>query len=218
MSAYRYILFDLDGTLTLSHSGIFDCLAHTLREMGYPPASQDVMRKWIGPPITKSFQILFQMTDEDAKKATEIYRKRYGVSGWEMNEPMPGALESLQKLHAAGYTLALATSKPQKFSDKITEKFGFAPYLCVQVGCGLDGSFPTKASVIQEAVRQLNAEPSSCLMVGDREHDVFGAKECGIAVAGLKTGYALEGELERAGADYLFENFQELTDFLLAEN
>jgi len=215
MKNYRYLLFDLDGTLTLSHSGIFDCLIYTLRQMGYPPASEEVLRQWIGPPITQSFQTLFQMTDDEAKKATEIYRKRYGVSGWAMNEPMPGALEALQKLQGAGYVLALATSKPQKFSDKITEKFGFAPYLSVQVGCGLDGSFPTKASVIKEAIRRLNAEPSKCLMIGDRKHDVLGAKECGIDVAGLEIGYAKAGELEEAGADYTFKNFVELTRFLL---
>ncbi|MBQ8658449.1 MAG: HAD hydrolase-like protein [Clostridia bacterium] len=215
MKKYRYILFDLDGTLTLSHPGIFYCLSYTLEKMGYPEAGEEAMRKWIGPPITQSFQEIFKMSDERAAEATKIYRKRYGEVGWEMNERMPFALEALRALKSAGYTLALATSKPKIFSDKITEKFGFSEYLTVEVGCGVDGSFPTKASVIKEAVRLLGADEKECLMVGDRKHDILGARECGIAAAGLRVGYALQGELEACEPEYIFENFQELTTFLL---
>jgi hypothetical protein len=117
------------------------------------------------------------MSKEDAVLATAKYRERYKDIGLWENEPMDGALACLQALKKAGYVLAMSTSKPKIFADQIVEKFGFSPYFSAQVGCGLDGSFPTKASVIAETMRQLSAKNTECLMVGDRFHDAEGAAE-----------------------------------------
>ena len=108
----------------------------------------------------------------------------------------------------------MATSKPKAYADRIAEKLGFADYFTVQVGCGFDGSFPTKASVIAEAIRQLGATKRECLMIGDRKHDAEGAQEQGVDCALLAVGYAAEGELAEAKPKYIFENFEKLTEFL----
>ena len=216
MSKYKYILFDLDGTLTRSHYGIFNCFRYALQKMGVTEEpTEETLKKCVGPSLEYSFENYFHMSKEDAVTATAKYRERYKDIGiWE-NEPIEGALESLKALKEAGYVLALATSKPKIFADQIVEKFGFSIYFSSQVGCGLDGSFPTKASVIAEVMRQLSASKDECLMVGDRFHDADGAKENGVDCALLKVGYAEDGEIEQAKPEYVFTDFADFTEFLI---
>ena len=215
MREYKYILFDLDGTLTRSHYGIFNCFRYALKKMGRTEEpTEETLKKCVGPSLEYSFENYFGMTKADAVLATAKYRERYKDIGLWENEPMDGALECLQALKKAGYTLAMSTSKPKIFADQIVEKFGFSPYFSAQVGCGLDGSFPTKASVIAETMRQLSARNFECLMIGDRFHDAEGAKENGVDCALLRVGYAEEGEIEGATPQYVFADFSELTAFL----
>lgn len=214
MRGYKYILLDLDGTLILSHEGIFSCVQHALEKMGKPQAEERILRECIGPPLEYSFSVILGLGEEESKIATKIYRARYGEKGVYETSPMEGALECLKTLSDKGYILALSTSKPQIFAEKITEKMGFTKYLTVQVGCGLDGSFPTKASVIEETVKKLGARKEECLMVGDRKHDAEGAKEVGIDCALLRIGYGTEAEIRESAPNFVFDGFSDLTEFL----
>lgn len=216
MRKYRYILFDLDGTLIHSHEGIFACILHALKIMGREElGTSDRLCRCIGPTLVYSFSHYFEMSHEDAVKATAVYREEYAKTGVYQNRPIEGALETLKALKDKGYILALATSKPQGFAEQITKRWGLDNYLSVIVGAGLDGSLPTKASVIEEAIRRLGASPSECLMVGDRKHDKEGADENGIDCAMLKVGYAeSEEEFAEASPKFVFENFTEFSAFL----
>jgi len=216
MKKYKYVLFDLDGTLVYSHPGIFACFRYALERMGRANPTDEELLPCIGPSLHYSFMNFFAMSDEDATRATALYRERYAVKGvWE-NTPVEGALECLKKLKEGGYVLGLATSKPLFFAEQIVEKHGFSVYLSESVGSGLDGSFPTKASVIAECMRRLDADKEECLMVGDRFHDAEGARECGVDCALLKIGgYASEEELHSCGAKFVLADFAELTEFLL---
>ncbi len=215
MQKYKYILFDLDGTLIYSHPGIFACFRYALEKMGRRNPTDEELKPCVGPSLFYSFSTFFGMNEEDAEKSVSLYRERYKTSGvWE-NEPVEGSLQCLQALKEAGYALALATSKPIYFADQIVEKHGFAPYFTATVGSGLDGSLPTKAAVIEEAIKRLNAKKEECLMVGDRNYDAEGAAEIGIDCALLKVGgYADEEELYSCGAKYVFKDFEELSAFL----
>lgn len=215
MAKYQCVLFDLDGTLTYSHPGIYGCIRYALKALGEAEPDEKLLRKCIGPSLMYSFTRYFGLSEERARLATAKYRERYSVIGWQENSPIDGALETLKTLREKGFLLAMATSKPKIYADQIAEKFGFTPYFHVQVGSGIDGSFPTKASVIAECIRQLNAKKEDCLMVGDREHDAEGAKEEGVDCALLKVGYAEEGEFEKAAPNYVFDGFTDLTQFLL---
>lgn len=217
MRKYKYILFDLDGTLTHSHPGIYACIRYALEEMGREEPKEEQLRKCIGPTLMYSFRNYFGMDEETAKIATAKYRERYAVKGLFENEPIEGALDCLRALREAGYVLAMATSKPSVFALQISKKFGFSPYLAEEVGCGIDGSLPTKADVIAEAMRRLGATAEECLMVGDRKHDAEGAKLCGVDCAMLKVGYAEnEEEFISSAPEYVFDGFAELQAFLLS--
>ena len=219
MKNYTCILFDLDGTLTYSHQGIYACIRYALEEMGKEPPKEEQLRCCIGPSLMYSFQNYFGLPEDEAKTATALYRKRYAVKGMWENEPIDGALETLKLLKERGYKLAMATSKPIFFAKQISEKFGFSAYFDAEVGSGMDdGSLPTKAAVIEEAMRRLGASKDECLMVGDRKHDAEGAKENGVDCALLKVGYAEnDEEFILSQPAYVLQDFAELRKLLLTE-
>ena len=212
------ILFDLDGTLTHSHPGIYGCFRYALEKMGLPEPKMEQLRRCIGPSLMYSFQNYFGMDEETARIATANYRERYSVIGWQENAAIDGALDALKVLKDAGYKTAMATSKPIVYAEKIAAMFGFSPYLDVEVGCGIDGSLPTKADVIAEVMRRLGASAGECLMVGDRFHDAEGAREHGMDCALLRVGYAEnEEEFVWSKPTYVFDDFEGLKALLLNE-
>ncbi len=217
MKKYICILFDLDGTLTYSHPGIYACFRYALEKMGAPTPTDEQLRPCVGPSLMYSFQNFFGYSETDAAKATALYRERYAEKGiWE-NEPIPSAVETLKALKEAGYKLAMATSKPIVFAEQISKRFGFAPYFDAEVGSGLDEkTLATKAAVIEEAMKRLGATAEECLMVGDRFHDVEGARAHGVDCAMLKVGYAQnDAEFAECKPAYVFDGFAELREFLL---
>ena len=215
---YRYIFFDLDGTLTDSKEGVVRSARYAIEKMGFPQLPDETMRLFVGPPLTDSFAEFCGMTAQQAEEAVELYRERYVPIGIFENAPAPGAAELLERLRAKGYRTALASSKPEGMCETVCERFGFTPHLDVISGATLHGEC-TKADVIRAAMARLGltaADAGSILMVGDRKYDVLGAAECGIACVGLTLfGYAEPGELEQAGAIALVEDLKELETYIL---
>ena len=201
MKNKKYILFDLDGTLTDSKEGIFRCFLHAFRTLGIPQPDDDTMRSFLGPPLTESFRKITG-DDETAAEGVRIYRERYSTVGLFENRPYDGIKELLETLRRRGYILAVATSKPEPFSKRILERFGLIDYFNTVTGCGLDGTLDTKTEVIEETLRRLGVkDKSEAVMVGDRKHDISGAHEAGLECIGADWGFAAPGELEEYGAD-----------------
>jgi len=161
---YQYLLFDLDGTLTDSKPGIISCVRYSLEKMRRPVPQEEKLLQFIGPPLMVSYQEFCGMTEEEAKTATAIYRERYAVTGLFENAVYDGIPQALQSLTAAGYVLAIATSKPEEYLLRILAHFDLEQYFAVVSGSGLDGSRKTKADVIEDvlcqlAVRELGGTP-----------------------------------------------------------
>ena len=200
----KHILFDLDGTLTDPKEGIINSVRYALRAyMDAVPAADELMG-FIGPPLQDSFMDFLGVDRAEAVRAVDIYE----------NRAMDGMTDLLERLKASGRTLAVATSKPQIFAERVIKQYGMEPYFEVLVGSELDGRRTRKSEVILEAMRLLGAK--TAVMVGDRRHDIIGAKEAGIPSVGVRFGYADEGELEAAGADYIAATVEELGDILLS--
>ena len=215
---YQYILFDLDGTLTDSKEGIFNCIRHALDTLGMPVPPEQTLLKFIGPPLQDSFMEYCGFDREQAAEAVRIFRSRYSTLGKFENTAAPGMAELCARLKERGYVLALASSKPEEMCVPICEKFGFAPSLDVIAGSPPTGDWE-KADVIREAMRRLrltDADKPTVLMVGDRKYDVLGAQECGLACVGVEFfGYAAPGELAEAGAAAVVRTAEELEQFIL---
>lgn len=216
---YRYIFFDLDGTLTDSKEGVILSARYAIEKLGSPQPDDKTMLKFVGPPLVDSFMEHCGYTREGAEKAVELYRERYVPIGLFENAPAEGAVELLARLQEKGYKTALASSKPEGMCETVCAHFGFTPHLDVISGSPLHGDY-TKADVIRAAMRRLGLTAENAgeiLMVGDRKYDVLGAAECGIACVGLELfGYAEEGELEIAGAVAVVQDLQELEAFILS--
>ena len=156
------------------------------------------------------------MTDSEAHIALNKYRERFSEIGIFENSLLEGAKEILEELRNSGKRIALATSKPYVYAEKILEKYDIAKYFDCAVGSELDGTRNYKDEVILEVLKRTGEDDlSRVVMVGDRKHDIIGAEKCKIASIGLRCGYAEEGELEDAGADYIFENLHDLKEFLM---
>ena len=215
---YRTIFFDLDGTLTDSKEGIFNCLRYAFEKMGVQAPEEDTLVKFIGPPLQDSFARYCGFTEGQAIRGIELFRERYAPIGKFENAAAPGMAELCVRLKARGYVLALASSKPEEMCVPICEKFGFAPSMAAITGSPPSGDWE-KADVIRETMRRLDlteADKPSILMVGDRKFDVLGARECGIDCVGVEFfGYAAPGELAEAGAVAVVRTAEELEAFIL---
>ena len=212
---YQWYLFDLDGTLTDPKEGITKCFRYALEKMGVESPELSELEQYIGPPLIKSFGEYF--SEEDAKRAVEYYRERFRETGIFENGVYDGIEDMLKAAKESGKKLALATSKPQHFAEIIMNHYGLAQYIDVLVGSRGDGQ--TKADVIRQVFAEAGMDETSkhqAIMVGDRLHDIHGAKECGIDSLGVRFGYAKENELEEAGADYIVATTQELKEFILS--
>ena len=215
---YRYIFFDLDGTLTDSKEGILNCLRYALEKLGEPVPPENILIKFIGPPLQDSFMRYCGFDTEKAIRGIELFRERYAPIGKFENAAAPGMAELCARLKEKGYVLALASSKLEEICVSICEKFGFAPSMETITGSPPVGDWE-KTDVIRETMRRLGlseADKPAVLMVGDRKFDVLGAKECGIDCVGVEFfGYAAPGELAEAGAVAVVQTAEELEQFIL---
>lgn len=212
----KILLFDLDGTLTDPKEGITKCVQYALKHFGIESETEELMC-FIGPPLVDSFKEFYKMTEDDALVAVEKYRERFRDIGIFENGVYVGISHMLSKCKDMGYIIGLATSKPEEFAIRILEKYELAKYFDEITGSTMDGSRNNKTDVIREAFVRMNITERNIdevLMIGDREHDIIGAKNCGIESVGVNFGYALDGELQAAGADYIVDSVNELEDLL----
>ena len=183
---YKAIFFDLDGTLTESGEGITKSVQYALEKLGKPEEDLDKLRVFIGPPLMEQFMKYADVDETEARRAVEYYRERYAVKGIFENRPYDGVENLLRELKGRGYILAVASSKPEYYVTKILDYFNLSSYFEVVVGSEMNGARTSKTEVIEEALKRLNMSDrrKEVLMVGDKEHDVLGARSCRTCLCG----------------------------------
>jgi len=210
-------LFDLDGTLTDSKAGILNSAEYALKAVGIKTSTYSGnLDKLIGPPIRDAFRLIHPFTDVEVEEVVRKYREYFATKGLLENEVYPGIMDMLSKLDSQGITMAIATSKATIYAVRIAEHFGFAKYFDVIMGSELDGSRSRKSEVIQAVLDNLTGA-QKIIMIGDREHDIIGAKETGVASVGVTWGYGTRQELEAAGAINIVDSAGELYTTILKE-
>ena len=216
---YQYLLFDLDGTLTNPKEGITKSVQYALHHFGIDVDDPDTLTSYIGPPLIPSFMEFHGLTQEQALEALQVYRQRFASVGLFENEVLEGVPEMLCALKQKGRFLAVASSKPEAYVLRILEHFDLLQYFDEVVGASMDEKRSAKKDVIEEALHRMGKAPGdrNVLMIGDRMHDIEGARLCGLDSLGVYTGFAADGELEAAGATYVFHSIRSMADFLLKE-
>ena len=213
---YTHILFDLDGTLTDPGAGITNSVAYALERYGIHVADRRTLYPFIGPPLVDSFMRFYDFSAADARAAVDVYREYFADRGIFENELYPGIPALLKRLRDAGLRLIVATSKPEGFAVRIAEHFGIAQYFDCIAGAAMDETRSHKWEVIEYALARCGVtDRARVLMVGDREHDVQGARRCGLACLGVLFGYGSREELSAAGAAALCESVEAVGDYIL---
>ena len=212
------VLFDLDGTLTDAAPGIVNGMRIVFDRFGIEQPGETTMRTYLGPPLAVTWREHYSFTDEQITEALAIYREYYHDVGMFENELFDGIPELLQQLNNDDVILATATSKPDFSATRIIEHFGLRDHFAFIGAANLEGTRDSKSLVIEHTLEKLNAKSTThrILMVGDRHHDVHGAREHGIDTIGVLWGYGDADELTDAGAIALAERPQDLGAHLLS--
>ena len=212
---YKAIFFDLDGTLTESGEGITKSVQYALEKIGKPEEDLEKLKVFVGPPLMEQFMKYAGVDEATGRKAVEFYRERYEVKGIYENHPYKGVKEMLQELKRKGYILAVTSSKPEYYVTQILDYFKLSSYFDVVVGSEMNGARTSKSEVIEEALKRINMSDkrNEVLMVGDKEHDVLGARAAGLDCVAVAYGYGTQEELTEANPLKIVDSVDELLHF-----
>lgn len=212
---YQYILFDLDGTLTDPGVGITNSVAYALKKFNINVKDKTELYKFIGPPLLDSFVKYYGFSEDQSKNAIDYFREYFRAQGIFENEVYEGIEDMLTSLKSKGKKIILATSKPDGFANEILKHFQLDKYFDFVAGATMDETRTKKGDVIKYALESCGInDMSTVIMIGDREHDIIGAKECGIDSIGVLFGYGSYDELHNAGATYIAETVEDIVNFI----
>jgi phosphoglycolate phosphatase len=202
------LFFDLDGTLSNNLVGIARCLNYGLANLGYRTLTHAEVLPFVGPPFRESLPRHFP--DIDVERALMLYRERYDTHGWLENDLYEGIADSIRGLYTHGYTIALCTSKPRIFAERIVEHFGLTRYFNGIHGPELDGRFDKKSDLLVHLLQQYKVAPEHAIMIGDRNKDIEAARHAGTHSLGVLWGFGDRNELQAAGAARIIETPSQL--------
>lgn len=208
------VFFDLDGTLTDPKEGITRSIQYALERLSALVPEMDDLLWCIGPPLRASLAQLLNGDDDAAGEALALYRERFAETGLYENAVYAGIPDVLKVLKSQGKRLFVATSKPHVYAERIVEHFGLGDYFEIVFGSELDGTRVEKTDLLQYVIAQTETDPSEAVMIGDREHDMLGARNNGLSRIGVLYGYGSEAELRAAGAEQLVSSPAELLQTL----
>lgn len=206
----KILLFDFDGTVIDNSEGIYNCIKYALDKMGVPILPESILRRFIGPSLFDSFYKYCEKDEKRAERFVELYRERYAPVGHLESVLYDGIYNTLEKLKADGYTLAVCSSKPLDFVRKIAVHLKvdniFSAYFCP----GFATHDSDKRSLIESAIKYYNADKDNILMIGDTIFDIKAANDAGVDSLGVKYGFSEPGELEKCGATMLCDTPTEI--------
>lgn len=211
----KYLLFDLDGTLTDPKEGITKSVRHALRAYGIEVKDLDDLCCFIGPPLKESFMNFYDFREEDAVNAISVFREYFSEKGLFENRAYEGIGTVLKALRDSGKKMYVASSKPEVFVRQILKHFHLDSYFLFMGGADLEEVRVKKADVIRYVLEENGIRDlENVVMIGDREHDILGARETGISSIGVLYGYGSRSELQKAGADALAETIFDLQNLV----
>lgn len=214
---YKYVLFDLDGTVVDSSEGITTSVAYALDKKGIPYEDKASLKHFIGPPLREQFMKCYNLSLEEGEEMVRLYREFYSVTGIYMNSVYEGIKQLLIHLRDSGSKVVLATSKPEKFAKIILEHLSLSDYFDFVAGANMDNTRTSKAEVIEYALNSTDAwnHRDSAVMIGDHSADILGARKCGVDSIFVTYGFGEISEDERLVPVSVVDSVCELEKFLL---
>lgn len=204
------ILFDLDGTLTDPREGITRSIQYALAKLGIDEPDLTRLEHFIGPPLLQAFMQFYAFDEAKAWEAVNFYRERFKVTGLYENRVFDGVVDLLGELQGQGRTLYVATSKPWVFAREIARHFAFDMHFKVIYGSELDGTRTNKVELIAHLLAEEQLDPAQTLMIGDRKHDLIGARSNGLEAVAVGYGFGSHEELTAQAPEYHFATVREM--------
>lgn len=217
-SKYKYIIFDLDGTITDSADGVQRCFNYGLSKLGKAVPDHTKLRV-VGPPLKESYMQKFGMTEKEADTALACYRELYREHGMLEWDKLFDGIDSLIKdLYDAGYIILLGSSKPTEFCVKILDYFGLSKYFTRMDAASFDSSRATKEAVLENAIKMAEiTDKSEAVLVGDTKFDLMGAEYVGIDAVAVEYGYGTYEELREHKTVFIAKTVDDLRAYFLGE-
>jgi phosphoglycolate phosphatase len=217
MPQFTHIIFDLDGTLTDNTLGISNSLKYALNKMQIDGYSEDLLEKFIGPPLQWGFKNLFGLNERNTELAVGYFREYYSENGWVENEPYDGIIEMMAELDSLGKKMYVATAKFEKFALKIIEHFEMDKYIIQVKGADYGGRKADKSGIILSVLESQQLTPSEeIVMIGDTSFDIEGGISNGLSTIAVGYGFGKEEDLRNANPDFYVEDVDELYEILSA--
>lgn len=209
---YTDLFFDLDGTLTNSKPGIFNSALYAVKKLGLTPEQiPDDLTPFIGPPLRESFKLVFGLDDAQSEQAVIYYREFYGNDGMYQYTIYKGIPEALNEFARNGYRMSIVTSKAEIYAVEIIKSSLLKNYFSMVSGCELNGERSEKSLLIPYNAERLGVKLShNVLMIGDRYHDLRGARQTGISAAGVLYGFGSRIEIESENPDLIIPDPNDL--------
>ena len=212
---FEYVLFDLDGTLIDSESGIINSVLYAFEKYNITVNEKDELRKFIGPAIQESFSTDYGFNEEEVPEVIATFREYYSEKGVYEGKVFEGIVDVLKELKKRGKKLAVATSKPEVFTLRVLEHFGLAQYFDYVAAASLDETKTKKFVLIGEVVEHFDVDDlDKVVMVGDRKQDIRGAADSGVTSIAVKWGYGSDEEIAKHQPDYVAEKVEDLLELI----
>lgn len=199
------VLMDLDGTISDPSLGLYAAFRYALSSVGHPWPDDRPLNWIIGPPLRESFGAVLGGDEALSAQALRYYREHYAAGAMFENVLYPGVPEAIAAIGEAGFRLFVATSKLTQFAERIVENFGLADHFAGVYGSSLDGRIDRKDEIIAICLATEKIDAATCVMVGDRKHDVLGASANSLPCIGVSWGYGSADELRAARAALICE-------------
>ncbi len=218
---YKYILFDLDGTIAQSANGIRHSLRRMLEDLGVRGVDLSDYTKYIGPPLYDTLRGLCGLPEEKVEEGYELYRGYYDTEGRSMNMPYDGIRELLSALRESGARLAVCSSKLEATARVVINDIGMTGYFDRICGSNREGTRKDKRDLIPYAIEQLGGsfdEKSSAVMIGDTWYDAKGAFECGVDFVACSYGYGSDDDMRKYNPTAWAKKPSDILNILKTEN
>jgi phosphoglycolate phosphatase len=211
---YDTVFIDFDGTIADTCEGIVKAVHHMFTCIGMVENDESELLKFIGPPVLHHLTDYYGFSEQKASDAYAHFREYYCETGLFQSRLYPGIEDAIRCIKALGKTLCVATSKPDIMARTLIEKFNLIQYFDGIYCADHKNGIYNKTQVLQNAFKHLGHTPQNAVMVGDRYHDIEGAKSVGIDSIGVLYGYGDYDELTKAGSDYLVDTTCDLVQLL----
>jgi phosphoglycolate phosphatase len=215
-SAYKHIIFDLDGTLSDSREGIFNAYYYTFNKLNISSPDENTLMNLIGPPLQKGFADAFGLQGAENESAVKVFREYYSTKGLFENKLYDGINDLLDQLVQAGASLYVATSKYNVYANQVLQYFGIANCFTEVAGADYGGYHASKVDLVAGILRRNNIrDPMEAVIIGDTRYDIDAAAELGIDSIGVTYGFSSFEDIESFDPDYIVENVEALQSLLL---